>query len=75
MAYLQKTDEAEADRALEKLVYDFAQPLVRDIITFKLRVNSGGQKLCDEAADLAGDVTTKLVKRPNQLKARQEAKA
>jgi hypothetical protein len=75
VSYLQTTDEAEAGRLLEELVCDFAQPLVRDIINFKLRVNFGGPDLREEALDLAGDVTLKLVKRLNELRTAPETTA
>ena len=70
LPYLRARDEADASGALEKLVCEGAQPVVRDVIHNKLRVgHSASSDLTnDEAADLAGEVTLKLVRRLRELR-------
>ena len=77
LPYLQASDETAAGAALEQLICESAQPIAREIIRSKLRV---GQSLShdisdDEAADLAGEVTLKLVARLRELKSDPIAKA
>ncbi|SRR6266436_4406994 len=68
--YLRALDEADASTALEKLVCERAQPVVRDVIQGKLRVgHSPSSDLTnDEAADLAGEITLNLVRRLRELR-------
>lgn len=70
LPYLRARDEADASAALEKLVCERAQPVVRNVIQGKLRVgHSASSDLTnDEAADLAGEVTLKLVRRLRELR-------
>jgi hypothetical protein len=40
LRFLDSADETESNRLLEQLVCEFAQPLVSEIVNFKLRVYS-----------------------------------
>jgi len=77
LPYLQASDETAASAALEQLICESAQPIAREIIRGKLRVGQSANRDIsdDEAADLAGEVTLKLVARLRELKSDPIAKA
>jgi hypothetical protein len=77
LPYLQASDETAASAALEQLICESAQPIAREIIHSKLRVGQSANRDIsdDEAADLAGDVTLRLVARLRELKSDPIAKA
>ncbi|MFL6210074.1 MAG: hypothetical protein ACJ74W_14550 [Pyrinomonadaceae bacterium] len=64
LPYLQARSERAASAALEKLICEKAQPIIHEVIRSKLRIgHSPSSDLTDdEAADLAGEVTLKLVR-------------
>ena len=75
--YLQASGEADAAAALEQLICERAQPIVRQILGAKLRVGrSADSDLTeDQAADLVSEVTLKLVQRLRNLRANVSEKA
>jgi hypothetical protein len=75
--FLRAQDETASGSALEKLICESAQPLVRDVIRNKLRVGHSTDRdlTDDQAADLASDVTMKLVGRLRELRSQPAAKA
>jgi len=77
LPYLRARDETAASAALEQLICESAQPVARQIIRSKLRVGQSSNRDVsdDEAADLAGEVTLKLVARLRELKSDPLAKA
>jgi len=77
LPYLQASDETAAGAALEQLICELAQPITREVIRSKLRVGQSANRDVsdDEAADLAGEVTLKLVARLRELKSDPVAKA
>ena len=77
LPYLQASDETAAGAALEELICESAQPIAREIIRSKLRVgpSSNHDVSDDEAADLAGELTLKIIARLRELKSDPIAKA
>src|SRR5258705_11401882 len=77
LPYLRASDETASDSALERLVGEYAQPVVRDVVRNKLRVGHYPDRdlTDDEAADLVSDVTLKLVGRLRELKSHPPTKA
>jgi hypothetical protein len=75
--FLRAQDETASSTALEQLICEAAQPVVRDVIRNKLRVGhfSDRDLTDDQAADLASDVTMKLVGRLRELKSEPAGKA
>jgi len=71
LPFVYAKSEIESEAVLERLIWDFAQPLIRDIVSFKLRAfaprvtSRDGQEL----DDLCGEVVLKLIRKLNQLKA------
>jgi hypothetical protein len=41
--YLMSSGEPESSQILERLICEFAQPIIRDIVSFKLRLWPAGQ--------------------------------
>jgi RNA polymerase sigma factor (sigma-70 family) len=69
--FLNAHNEAESEAILEQLVLNHAQPLIRDIISFKLRANSSRSPLNSdhqEVEDISSDVIVKLVGRLRHCK-------
>ena len=70
--FLNEHDPKESDKLLERIVCEFAQPLIADIVSYKLRANPTpgifGNEF-EDAADVRGDIALKLVKRLRQVKA------
>ncbi|MEP6707335.1 MAG: hypothetical protein ABJC05_07435 [Pyrinomonadaceae bacterium] len=77
LPYLRATGETEAGSALEQVVCERAQPLIRDIIRSKLRVghSSSSDITDDEATEMVSDVTLKLLGRLVELKSNTADKA
>ena len=77
LPFLCAQDESASGAALEQLICEAAQPVVRDVIRNKLRVGhfSDRDLTDDQAAELASDVTMKLVGRLRELKSEPAAKA
>ena len=77
MPFLRAQDETASGTALEQLICESAQPVVRDVIRNKLRVGYSSDRdlTDDQAADLASDVTTKLVARLRELRSQPAARA
>ena len=69
--YLEAKDEADAVAALEPLICQHAQPIVRQIVGGKLRVgySANSDITADEANDLVSEITLKLVQRLRSLRA------
>lgn len=70
LGYLQAVYEAEADVALNLLLSELAQPLVRDIVASRLRVGRSPPADINEHdfADLQGEIVLKLVARLRRLR-------
>ena len=70
LPYLQATDETQASLELETLICENAQPIIGDVIPRKLRIGqlTGSDLTDDEAIDLTGEVTLKLVRRLRELR-------
>ena len=69
--YLLAATEPEASQVLERLICDFAQPIIRDIVSFKLRLSKSGEGSGSDkqdAEDICGDVTLRLMNRLHELK-------
>ena len=77
LPFLRAQDETDSGTALEQLICESAQPVVRDVIRNKLRVGYSSDRdlTDDQAADLASDVTTKLVARLRELRSQPAATA
>src|SRR5205085_11183847 len=69
LPYLQARNEPDASAALERLICEGIQPVIREVIYGKLRIgHSPSSDLTDdEAADLAGEVMLKLIRRLREL--------
>src|SRR5262245_30077330 len=72
--FLSTRDEAESQQILEGLICGKAQPLVKEIVSYKLRAFSpaSGDRDGQEIEDVCGDVILKLVRRLRQHKASPE---
>jgi len=70
LPYLQARNEPDASAALERLICEGIQPVIREVIYGKLRIgHSPSSDLTDdEAADLAGEVMLKLIRRLRELR-------
>jgi DNA-directed RNA polymerase specialized sigma24 family protein len=69
--FLQATDESEAQRLMEQLIAEHAQPLVREIACSKLptaRPASGGTIVLQEAEDVCHEVVVQLLGRLRDLR-------
>ena len=69
--YLQSGSESESSEILERLICDFALPIIRDIVSFKLRLSKSGEGSGSDkqdAEDICGEVTLRLVDRLHELK-------
>jgi RNA polymerase sigma factor (sigma-70 family) len=77
LPFLQAADEPTSSSAVEELICEFAQPIIKNIIRKKLRVGYYADRdLTDEeAADLFSDVTLKLIGRLRELKSDPSARA
>jgi hypothetical protein len=77
LPFLRAKDETASGSALERLICESAQPVVRNVIRNKLRVGHSTDRdlTDDQAADLASDVTMKLVGRLRELRSQPAAKA
>lgn len=77
LPFLRAQDETASGTALAQLICESAQPVVRDVIRNKLRVGHATDRdlTDDQAADLASDVTMKLVARLRELRSQPAAKA
>ena len=68
--FLESADESAGNRLLERLVCEYAQPLIKEIVDYKLRVHTapsgGGER--QDVEDVSGEVVVKLVKRLRDLK-------
>ncbi|MGH9901002.1 MAG: hypothetical protein ACRD68_04085 [Pyrinomonadaceae bacterium] len=63
--FLDARGEAESEAALEQLVVEHAQPLIRDIIGFKLKASSARWGAGDdrqEVEDVSGEVIIRLIR-------------
>src|SRR5205085_2175872 len=69
LPYLHAGSERAASAALEKLICEKAQPIIHEVIRSKLMIgHSPSSDLTDdEAADLTGEVTLKLIRRLREL--------
>jgi len=76
LPFLRAQDETASGTSLQ-LICESAQPIVRDVIRNKLRVGHASDRDLteDQAADLASEVTTKLIGRLQELKSQPAAKA
>jgi hypothetical protein len=72
LPYLQATDETQVSLELETLICENAQPIIGDVIHRKLRIGqlTGSDLTADEAIDLTGEVTLKLVRRLRELRSK-----
>jgi len=64
LAFINANSEAESQAALEHLVCDHARPLIRDIVSFKLRAPSAGwssDRDGQEVEDVSSEVIVRLV--------------
>ena len=77
LPFLRSQDETASGTALEQLICESAQPVIRDVIRNKLRVGHATDRdlTDDQAADLASEVTMKLVARLRELRSQPAAKA
>ena len=69
--YLQARNEADEAAALEHLICERAQPIIRQVLGTKLRVggSSDSDISADEATDMLNEITLKLVQRLRSLQA------
>ncbi|MEW6209302.1 MAG: hypothetical protein AB1631_13105 [Acidobacteriota bacterium] len=76
LAFLRASGEAESEAALERLLCDHAQPLIKNIISFKLRAHAAGWGFRDgqEVEDVSSDVILKLVRALRQHKSAPQEK-
>lgn len=74
LPFVYAKSEIESEAVLERLVCDFAQPLIRDIVSFKLRAFAPRATSRDgqELDDVCGEVVLKLIRKLNQVKATPE---
>lgn len=77
LAYLEANDECEADAALELLLVERAQPLVRDIIRSKLRVgrSQSADVSAEDFEDLVNEIALKLLKTLRHLRTNADGEA
>jgi hypothetical protein len=77
LPFLRAQGETASSTALQQLICESAQPVVRDVIRNKLRVGHSSDRdlTDDQAADLTSEVTTKLVGRLLELKSQPTARA
>jgi hypothetical protein len=64
LPFINAHSEAESQAALEELICNQAQPLIRDIVSFKLRASSSGwasNRDGQEVEDLSSEVIVRLV--------------
>jgi RNA polymerase sigma factor (sigma-70 family) len=69
--YLVSRGERESSEILERLICDFAQPIIRDIVSFKLRLRPSGEGPGpdkQDAEDICGEVILRLMNRLHDLK-------
>lgn len=72
LCFLRATDETESNKLLEQLVCGCAQPVITEIVSFKLRSNPMRAAESPEqvdAEDVASEILVKLVRRLRALKA------
>jgi len=65
LPFLNARGEAESDAVLEQLILEHAQPLIRDIIGFKLKsslVRRGASHDTDEVEDASNEVIARLIR-------------
>jgi len=75
LAFLQTTDADERERLLSNLILEQAAPLVRKVLSYRLRfcVGKGGRSPSNpDAEDLYHDVIAKLVKTLNEFHAQRK---
>jgi len=74
--YLQARSEADEAAALEQLICERAQPIIRQVVRAKLRVGSaaGSDISEDEATDLLNEITLSLVQRLRRLQTNADEK-
>jgi len=71
--FLQETDESRSEALVALLVYEHAQPVIRNIIRGKLRVSfssTDGSQSNQDALDIGNDVHTLLLTQLRSVKAR-----
>jgi RNA polymerase sigma factor (sigma-70 family) len=71
LPFINAVAEEESQAALEQLICDHAQPLIRNIVGYKLRTSSSGWSSArdsQEVEDITGDVLVKLVVALRQCK-------
>lgn len=71
LTFLREPGEAESEAALEQLLCDHAQPLIKTIISFKLRGHTSGRndyRDAQEVEDVSHDVILRLVRALRQHK-------
>jgi RNA polymerase sigma factor (sigma-70 family) len=69
--YLVSRGEPESSEILEQLICDFAQPIIHDIVSFKLRLWPSGEGQGSDkqdAEDICGEVILRLMSRLHELK-------
>jgi RNA polymerase sigma factor (sigma-70 family) len=69
--YLLSSREPESSEILEQLICDFAQPIIQDIVSFKLRLWPSGEGTGSDkqdAEDICGEVILRLMNRLHDLK-------
>jgi hypothetical protein len=76
IVFLRAPGEAESEAALGELLCDHAQPLITNIVSFKLRAHAAGWNLRDrqEVEDVASAVILKLVRALRQHKSAPQEK-
>jgi RNA polymerase sigma factor (sigma-70 family) len=77
LAFLREPGEAESEAALEQLLCDHAHPLIKTIISFKLRAHASGRNDCrdeQEVEDVSQEVILRLVRALRQYKSSPQEK-
>lgn len=77
-AFLHEKDAAESNDLLEKLVCEYAQPLIEQVIRAKLRIDrrrAYGSREIQDSEDISNEVTVQLIKRLSEFKSNPDGEA
>jgi DNA-directed RNA polymerase specialized sigma24 family protein len=71
--FLEAHDESEADQALVRLISEEVNPLVKQIVSYKLRACSvnGNQRSLNDVEDLCSETLVSLLARLSEIRARR----
>src|SRR5262245_42158167 len=69
LQFLNSTDDSESDRLLQQLVCEHAEPLIRQIVRFKLTKGGWAREYQEtDFEDIWGDIVVKVIKRLRESK-------